>query len=733
MPPSPSTNQTKGFPLVSCVMPTRNRRSFALRSIHYFLRQDYPVSELIVVDDGFSSLSAELPCRDSVRYLRVPPGMTLGEKRNFGCQQARGFILSQWDDDDWYGCGRLREQLRPLLVGEAEITVLDAAPVFDSDTGRYWRSNEELHRALFLSDINPRTLMFGRRIWEEAGGYPKLDLHEDSQFLSKALNNGGRLKKVFNRGLFIYVRHPDTTHRFVCGQPVAGQDWEIAPSPELPPEDEIFYAEIRARRPHSSLRLPLVSCVMPTADRRPFVPHAIRHFLGQDYPERELIILDDGLDTIQDLVPEDARIKYVHLDGRSSVGMKRNLGCQHAEGELIAHWDDDDWIAPWRLSYQVGELMKSDADICGLANVYFWEPTRDHLWEYAYPPDETPWVAGGTMLYRRSFWRRCPFADISVGEDNLFVWGQPLEKVLRLEDCKYYVATMHAQNTSPKWVTSDRWYPRSRDQTSAIMGAEKEIYSRLFRHPEPPAQPYVSIRASGTPLVSCVVATRGRPRFLKQAIRCFLRQTLRNAELIVVDDSRRGVEELCSGLPSVRYVAAREGTSLGCKLNLGIEHARGQIVQKLDDDDYYHSTFLECSVAALQGTEPGRSVAAWDCFLVLLAGDGQVRFSGHGWAAGGTLCFHRDLWERSHFRDMPHAVDVAFLADTQAEIRRICAPSLYLVVRHGRNTWVRMGHSESVDDFFRHAPSSGMALSDIVQPIDLPFYAALSQGDVIFE
>lgn len=37
-----------------------------------------------------------------------------------------------------------------------------------------------------------------------------------------------------------------------------------------------------------------VSCVMPTANRRHFVPEAIRLFLAQDYAEKELIILDDG-------------------------------------------------------------------------------------------------------------------------------------------------------------------------------------------------------------------------------------------------------------------------------------------------------------------------------------------------------------------------------------------------------------------------------------------------------
>jgi glycosyltransferase involved in cell wall biosynthesis len=56
--------------------------------------------------------------------------------------------------------------------------------------------------------------------------------------------------------------------------------------------------------------MPLVSCIMPTANRRPFLPEAIRLFLGQDYPESELIVLDDGEDAIADLIPDHPRIRF---------------------------------------------------------------------------------------------------------------------------------------------------------------------------------------------------------------------------------------------------------------------------------------------------------------------------------------------------------------------------------------------------------------------------------------
>jgi glycosyltransferase involved in cell wall biosynthesis len=101
---------------------------------------------------------------------------------------------------------------------------------------------------------------------------------------------------------------------------------------------------------------PLVSCIMPTRNRRRFVAQSVWYFLRQDYEARELVVVDDGEDRIDDLLPEDGRIRYVHIGGRRPLGEKRNIACEQARGDLIAHWDDDDWNAPNRLSAQIAAL-----------------------------------------------------------------------------------------------------------------------------------------------------------------------------------------------------------------------------------------------------------------------------------------------------------------------------------------------------------------------------------------
>jgi glycosyltransferase involved in cell wall biosynthesis len=223
---------------------------------------------------------------------------------------------------------------------------------------------------------------------------------------------------------------------------------------------------------------------MPTYNRRTFVPRAIEYFLRQDYPNRELIIIDDGTDAIEDLVPADstAAIRYKRLEKRISLGAKRNLANTEARGEIIVHWDDDDWMAPHRLRYQVETLLKEQADICGLDKLYFFDPLAKKAWQYVYPQNSKPWVYGGTLCYKKAFWNNNPFPDIKVGEDNRFVWSKRSKKIAALPDNTFYVALVHKGNTSPKRTGHSRWHPYPVEKIQTLLDSDWAFYK-----PESPA------------------------------------------------------------------------------------------------------------------------------------------------------------------------------------------------------------------------------------------------------
>ena len=226
--------------------------------------------------------------------------------------------------------------------------------------------------------------------------------------------------------------------------------------------------------------LPLVSCIMPTAGRRSFVPHAIRYFLNQDYSNKELVIVDDGRNRIADLVPDDPQVRYFPLDGQRSLGTKRNICVEHSQGDLILHWDDDDWSAPSRIRCQVEALLGAGAEICGLRQMLFYEVRSGKVWLYSYPPRRKNWLAGGSLLYTRAFWRRSPFPNVQVASDTRFVMSQRLDRAVVLPDYRIYVALIHPGNTSPKHLKSSCWSRWSGD-LGAVMREEVARLVELTR------------------------------------------------------------------------------------------------------------------------------------------------------------------------------------------------------------------------------------------------------------
>lgn len=216
----------------------------------------------------------------------------------------------------------------------------------------------------------------------------------------------------------------------------------------------------------------LATCIMPTADRRPFIPAAIRMFLAQNYLEKELLIVDDGASDVEDLVPLHPQIRYIRRTSRRSVGTKRNAACEAARGDIILHWDDDDWYAPWRLSYQISALESGQFDVCGLNRVLFVDAARDSAFEYVYPASGRPWVCGATLCYRKSFWEHHHFLDAQVGEDTRFIFSAREARVGVHADNRFFVGRIHAANTSPKRVNSGRFTSVPFETVRSVVGRD---------------------------------------------------------------------------------------------------------------------------------------------------------------------------------------------------------------------------------------------------------------------
>lgn len=200
---------------------------------------------------------------------------------------------------------------------------------------------------------------------------------------------------------------------------------------------------------------PLISCIMPTANREKFIPQAIAYFLDQDYPNAELIIIDDGAQSVESLIPIHPKIRYFYTEPLGTIGVKRNIACEKANGQIIMHWDDDDYYAPDWISTIVAALLSSGADIAGMNRVLFYSPITDATFMYEDTEEDKPWLCGATMTFHKSFWEKHKFADLQVGEDYDFVWNTGA-KVVAVDYLHGFIAILHPHNTSIKPVENRR-------------------------------------------------------------------------------------------------------------------------------------------------------------------------------------------------------------------------------------------------------------------------------------
>ena len=235
-------------PLVSCIMPTYNRRRFASQAIKYFLRQDYPHKELIIVDDGREGLADLIKASNSIRYIRLNQRVTLGRKRNICIEQCSGDIILHWDDDDWYLDHRISYQTEKLMGSKTSACGLVPGIFYDVDTGEAWSSAIQLHDKMFYFGIMGGSICYWRELWEGNIKFSESSsLAEEVDFLKK-LRKRGEIIKLDNNNSYIYVRHETNTWKFILGEFIDPCAWKKVKSNGLLPEEDLaFYKSLRKR------------------------------------------------------------------------------------------------------------------------------------------------------------------------------------------------------------------------------------------------------------------------------------------------------------------------------------------------------------------------------------------------------------------------------------------------------------------------------------------------------
>lgn len=132
-------------------------------------------------------------------------------------------------------------------------------------------------------------------------------------------------------------------------------------------------------------KLPMVSICVPTFNRRPFIPFLLHCYRHQTYPKdkMELIVVDDGTDSVADLLEGQEGVVYVRLNEHVPLGKKRNIMHTYCKGEYIVYMDDDDYYPPERVAHAIEMLqLHPRYQFAGSCEMFLYHPTMRTIFRY---------------------------------------------------------------------------------------------------------------------------------------------------------------------------------------------------------------------------------------------------------------------------------------------------------------------------------------------------------------
>jgi FkbM family methyltransferase len=266
-------------------------------------------------------------------------------------------------------------------------------------------------------------------------------------------------------------------------------------APFMPPATAIDAARHRvigiAQAPAPLTRLPAdtplkVSVILPTCNRASTLGASIDSVLEQTYTNLELIVVDDASSdstaaVVAGCARADSRVKPIRLTSNRGTYWARNIGLQHATGDLVTIQDDDDLSLAHRLELTVAALRARPDAVAAIAEYV----RRDPLGRPVIMDGVVVRALGlHTLMVRRSFLdERLGFYDVvRVSGDIEFckrlVAAAGPERLLRIPDLYY-----HARLAPGSLITSGIGrMDLSRARAEQRLPRIRQAYQKAFEH-----------------------------------------------------------------------------------------------------------------------------------------------------------------------------------------------------------------------------------------------------------
>ena len=160
------------------------------------------------------------------------------------------------------------------------------------------------------------------------------------------------------------------------------------------------------------------------------------------------------------------------------------------------------------------------------------------------------------------------------------------------------------------------WYTRYFTPDSADEASVEQVLDYIVRHRSHQPNPIVE---TDTPEVSVIIPVYGVESFIEECIGSIQSQTLRNIEIIPVndsspDDSQDIIDQLAADDPRIRPITLRQNVGQGFARNRALEAARGTYVLFVDGDDYLQDPDLLSRLVSLAREDKADMVRAGKSF-----------------------------------------------------------------------------------------------------------------------
>ena len=180
-----------------------------------------------------------------------------------------------------------------------------------------------------------------------------------------------------------------------------------------------------------------ISCLMVSKPgREAMAREAIDCFCAQTHADRQLIVLVTS-EECEDAMQEHAAVAAgrcevkqdirVIVEDEAPLGRLRNITMDHAAGDVICQWDDDDLHHPERLACQLALMRTSGRGSCFMVSQCYQSvfdvPTTLCVVDWTLRPTQGSGILipGTLMCYKRGVRY---LDDLASGEDTRFLQGQ---------------------------------------------------------------------------------------------------------------------------------------------------------------------------------------------------------------------------------------------------------------------------------------------------------------------